>query len=219
MIPIGQRQAGGRVGDLDEHPDGGRRWQVLEELADRRDGSLVAREQVVGRPRVDRVAPAGAGHRDPVAGRAAVAQAASAPPSWTTTSTSSVSATGSRRRGVSARMTGRVPSGRRNSLPFHVGITSPVRPGGGSSRRTLAAGSSIVKPASSALPTVTRTSRGVRATVPCTATVRNAGGSRRTLLGGPVAVTLPAPGGSPWGEDGWFSPHSSCRPRCVRTDA
>src|SRR5918997_2007333 len=121
-------------------------------------------------------------------GPAVVAQRARAPPSWTTTSTSSVRAAVSTRRGVSVRSSGRVPSGIRNSLPFHVGITRSVRPGGGRSRRTLAAGRSRVRPAISSPPSVTRTSRGVTDSVPTTCTVRNEGGSRRERTVGSVVT-------------------------------
>jgi hypothetical protein len=43
-------------------------------------------------------------------------------------------------RGVKVRISARRPSGRRNSLPFQIGITRSRVSGGGSSNRTLAAG-------------------------------------------------------------------------------
>ena len=115
----------------------------------------------------------------PVPAAARAAHDDAIPPGWTTTSTSSSSPSVSTRRGVSVRITGRDPSGSRNSLPFHAGITSRRFPAGNSTR-TLAAGSSTRKPSSSGPPSVTRRSRGVTGTTRRTSTRRNRGGSRRT---------------------------------------
>src|SRR5205814_8035764 len=93
----------------------------------------------------------------------------------------------------------RVPSGNRNSLPFHAGITRSVDPGGGSRSRTLAAGWSTTSPLSSGPATVTRTIRGVSGATARTATRRKVGGSRRRRPdgGGEPVVIAPAwhPGG------------------------
>ncbi len=67
-------------------------------------------------------------------------------------------------------------------MPFHAGMTSPS-PGTGSRTRTLAAGSSTAKPASSGPPSVMRVRRGLTASTRRTRTRRNAGGSRRIRIG------------------------------------
>ncbi len=83
-------------------------------------------------------------------------------------------------RGVNVRMTGRWPSARRNSFPFQVGMMSSREAGDGNNSRTLAAGSSIAKPSSSAPPSVTRARHGFTIATRRTSTMRNRGGSRRT---------------------------------------
>lgn len=79
-------------------------------------------------------------------GRARVAPPASAASSWAAASSappnSSSRVLGSTRKGVNVRIVGRRPSGSRNSLPFHFGMTNLSAPGGGSNTRTLAAGCS-----------------------------------------------------------------------------
>lgn len=81
--------------------------------------------------------------------------------------------------GVNVRIEGRLPSGRRNSLPFHSGmISSPVFRDG-SSTRTLAAGSSTVKLSSSSPVRLTRTIWGLISSLAATMARRNLGGSRR----------------------------------------
>src|SRR5262245_11926785 len=76
-------------------------------------------------------------------------------------------------------MTGRRPSGSRNSLPFHAGRTSSAPGADGNSSRTLDAGSSTVKPSRSGPPSVTRIIQGLNGSTECTVTSRKRGGSRR----------------------------------------
>ena len=58
-------------------------------------------------------------------------------------------------------------------MPFHVGITSSVVPGEGSSSRTLAAGRSTAKPSRSGPVSVARTSRGLMDSTRASVTWRN----------------------------------------------
>lgn len=138
---VGKREPGIRMGHLDQHVRRRLGRKGLQQLTNGGDGGLVTGEQKGGCVRVDGIAPTGT--RDgcgvacpcpqrPVGNRASLVDDDIERESW-----SSPPMTG---RGVKVRISARRPSGRRNSLPFQIGITRSRVSGGGSSNRTLAAG-------------------------------------------------------------------------------
>ena len=155
--------------------------QHLEQLAHRRYRRLVAREHERRRVGVDRVAPPGSGDRGCVTGCGRDRPfRRRAPIRARTTSRSSSSATGSTRRGVNVRIAGRVPSGSRNSLPFHVGITSCAeRPGTGAGGARSPRAGRRRNPRARRRANVIRNSRGLTVRRPPHLTRRKRGGSRR----------------------------------------
>ena len=99
-----------------------------------------------------------------------------APPGCRTTSMSTRPSP--TRSGVNVRSAGRLPSGRRNSLPFHSGMTSSSVPGVGTSSRMLAAGSATSR--STSPSKITRNIRGETSSRRTTETGTRGGGSRRS---------------------------------------
>lgn len=143
------------------------------------------------------------------------AHAESGPCPWRTISTSSSSESGSNRRGVSVRMTGRLSSLFRNSLPLQVG-TSSSAPSAGSRSRTLAAGSPGSSPTSAGPASVIPVMWGLRGSTRATSTGRNVGGSRRLRIE-VTASSVGQPGTATSRSRGWAGKGCRARRPAVRS--
>ena len=181
----GSRSRASGPRDFDVHLDRRGGGQHFEQLADRGDGRLVAGEEERGRI-ARRWCTRAPGPRSPPGRRArrAAAHCDAARRRACTASRSSSPCAASTRRGVNVRIVGRRPSGEQELVAV-PGRHDERRPHGdaGSSRRTLAAGSSTVNPSRSGPANVMRSRRGLTGTTARTATRRNRGGSRRVRAG------------------------------------